>query len=190
MNKKSIANISHLETETFISCKFLREGIQRTLSKSIYFLYTMLKLMCVDPSLGRLDYDSLSDQALMETLVEGMNRTDKRSLQDGKGNFKDISAWRFIKCTDDRVTQIYAFQKTYAKRQFPFEFIPSQVSKFSMILCGLYGTLDTSQLPLKLTRFNVPQNALYGSITGFQQNSKISDPVYHHLFCPLTEWTA
>ena len=42
----------------------------------------MLKLMCVDPSLGRLDYDSLSDQALMETLVEGMNRTDKRRLQD------------------------------------------------------------------------------------------------------------
>ena len=53
-----------------------------------------------------------------------------------------------------------------------------------MILCGLYGTLDTSQLPLKLTRFNVPQNALYGSINfkGFPRSLEHIE-LSHNKFC-------
>ena len=37
-----------------------------------------LKLCCIDPALGRLDYDSLSDQALMEMLVDNLHPTQKK----------------------------------------------------------------------------------------------------------------
>ena len=42
----------------------------------------MLKLMCVDPSLVRLDHDSPSDLTRMETIIDGLIEGTKKHFQD------------------------------------------------------------------------------------------------------------
>ena len=55
-------------------------------------------LVSVDPSLGRLDYSLLSDQTLMEMLIESFDDETKKKYQDGQGMYLDICEWPKIKC--------------------------------------------------------------------------------------------
>ena len=50
-----------------------------------------LQILCaIDPSLGRVDYDSLSDQSHMEFLIEATPEDRKRAFQDANGCFLDV----------------------------------------------------------------------------------------------------
>ena len=122
------------------------------------------KLITADPSLGRLDYGSLPDQALMELLIEGMAEKQKKLLQDDQGNFKDACGWYMHKCTDDRVTHIHFYEREMSWKQFPFQFIPPLVESFFVALSLVSGTLDTAVLPPKLQIFDVSQNKLEGPL--------------------------
>ena len=121
-------------------------------------------LLSIDPALGRLDYDSLSDQALMEMLIDGMNKDAKANFQDSSGNFLDVCDWEDFKCAGDRVEKIYFYNKKFAAPQIPFEFIPSHVRKVTIFFCELSGTLDASALPQRLQKFLVALNKLHGTI--------------------------
>ena len=134
-------------------------------------MFTSFSISTIDPFLGRLDYDSLSDQTLIEMLVDGLNAEDKKSVQDENGNFQDISEWILnyngdnFAFTDSRVTKLRIFRKKFSDKQFPFQFIPPLVEFFSVSSCALHGTLDTSVLPRGLiVLFNVGNNQLHGSI--------------------------
>ena len=124
----------------------------------------MLILFSVDPALDRLDYDSLSDQALMEMLITGMKKEPKKIYQDKRGNFKDIADWKFHECKVGHLTFSLFDNKAFGDTQFPFHFIPSHVKTFLLHNCNAHGTLDTSILPRTLVAFEVPRNNLYGSI--------------------------
>ena len=63
-------------------------------------------LLAVDPSLGRLDYESLSDQALMEMLIDALPTEEKAMFKDANGNFQDVCEWTNMDCTDERVTEV------------------------------------------------------------------------------------
>ena len=62
-----------------------------------------------DPALGRLDYDSLSDQACMEMLIDGFSDTGKAlSYQDKNGAYFDVCEWPDVTCdADDSVTAVF-----------------------------------------------------------------------------------
>ena len=121
-------------------------------------------LTFADPHLGRLDYDSLSDQALMETLIGGIKSRSTLAFLDEKNNFKDISEWGCIVCKDDRVTRINLSMSKFTEKQFPFEFIPALVRSFGISNCDAHGTLDTAVLPRHIEFFDVSENKLHGSI--------------------------
>ena len=125
-----------------------------------------------DPHLGRLDYDSLSDQALMEMLIDGIKSRSKEAFLDEKSNFKDVSDWIGIECIDDRVTKINLSASKFTEKQFPFEFIPALVRSFGISNCDAHGTLDTAVLPRHIEFFDVSENKLHGSINfaGFPQS--------------------
>ena len=125
---------------------------------------TALNLSAVDPALGRLDAHSLSDQTLMELLVDGMAENDKSSYQDANGNYTDISTWPLVALQNDRVVQIAFCEKKMVKNQFPFALIPPNVAQLIIEGCSAHGTLDTSVLPRKLDSINVGQNFLHGEI--------------------------
>ena len=139
-------------------------------------------IIAPDPALGRLDYDSLPDQALMEMLIDGMPEEDKKQFQDAKGNFLDVCEWSVVTCTDERVTSVKlsadlrsdvfqtllnraeAHQK-FCEEQFSFQFLPSQVDVFTGDRSNLHGTLDTHDLPRMLRALRIAMNALRGTIS-------------------------
>ena len=121
-------------------------------------------LLTVDPSLGRLDYESLSDQALMEMLIEGLKSEQKAMYKDANGNFHDVCEWRGMSCIDNSVTFVSFNNLDFGSKQFPFDFIPPSAVTFIATLCGSHGTLDTSLLPTSLTTLNVQHNDLEGTI--------------------------
>ena len=137
----------------------------------------MLSLLSADPSLGRFDISSLSDQTLMEMLVDGMQPDTKSQYHDDEGNFKDISAWENIECTEGRVTDITFYAHAHSDAQYPFEYIPRLVELFHVERSNIHGTLDTSVLPSGLTQFSVNSNRLQGEIAfkTFPQNLKHVD---------------
>ena len=77
-----------------------------------------LQLLTIDPALGRLDYESLSDQALMEMLIDGMNAKDKAEYQDENGNCRDVGEWKGIALSNDRVTEVPILFKSSARNSF------------------------------------------------------------------------
>ena len=132
---------------------------------SISFSPNMFVLLfSIDPSLGRLDYESLSDQALMEMLIDGMEEECKKEFQDDSGHFMDVCDWKGIDLQHEEDPSIYIEKKRFSERQFPFQFIPALVTVFVLGDCNAHGTLNPSVLPSDLTIFEVPQNALHGSI--------------------------
>ena len=130
----------------------------------------LIHLPAIDPSLGRLDYYTMSDQSLMEMLVDGMYISKKQRFMDSNGNFRDISEWKYslwnkwLTCENDRVTKIAFQDEKFTVKQFPFEFIPGLVGTFIASRCNLKGTLDTSLLPRALRRLKITHSELTGSI--------------------------
>ena len=130
-------------------------------------------LLCVDPALGRLDYDSLSDQALMEMLIDGMRNRSKKGLKDESGNFLDVSEWDCIEFSDEgRVAKVDLVNFKFTEKQFPFQFIPPQAILFVAFDCNLHGTLDTAVIPENIVQFDISINNLHGPLNfkGFPRN--------------------
>ena len=153
-------------------------------------MHALTNLLAVDPSLGRLDYDSLSDQALMEMLVNGLNTSCKNVFQDTKGNFIDVCDWPSIICdADERVTEIrkfswlcsgtidfdfippnvtkiklnYFFETAYIHGTLSTALLPRQIKAIEIVHMGIRGSFDLRSLPEHLTRIDISMNAFSGS---------------------------
>ena len=135
-----------------------------------FFVRTMflLTLRLMDPCLARLDYASLSDQALMEMFVEPMIEEENGLLTYGRRfstlNMIDVCEWNCIECEDGRVTKVQFLGFNYSKKRVPFEFIPPLVREFDFSESQVHGTLDTSHLPENLEEFNIYTNEMEGSL--------------------------
>ena len=70
-------------------------------------------LFTVDPALGRIYKDTLSDQALMEILIAGMDDCIKSLYQDESGNFTDFQQWNEVYHWGNRVTGIGFMKRLY-----------------------------------------------------------------------------
>ena len=123
-----------------------------------------IALLFIDPALGRLDHALLSDQALMEMLIDGMHRYYIKVYQDDTGNFLDACDWCGIECEDDRVLEISLNYYKFSKTPFPFDFIPPLVTFFEAHASQLTGTLDASNLPQNLQHFHCSTNKLEGTL--------------------------
>ena len=117
-------------------------------------------LLTVDPDLGhvdkgflgdlgRVDYTLMSDQTLMELLVEGFDDRTKKAYQDDHGMYLDVCEWSCVKCnTDERVVEI---EETCAVAgSLQLQYVPPKL-KVLMISSWrksqLTGSVDLSQLP-------------------------------------------
>ena len=66
-----------------------------------FWILKML-LTLIDPSaLGRLDYATMSQQALMETAVSQADDPKIEAFCDKKGNFLDVQDWRGVTCDSE-----------------------------------------------------------------------------------------
>ena len=124
----------------------------------------IFRLFAIDSAVGRCDYESLSDQTLMEILIDGMCVEEKSKLQGEEEFFVEVRYWPGVDCIDTRVTKTIFHFRQFGAEQFPFSFIPPLVEHFEFVGCNLHGTLHTSDLPKGMKKFSVRQNKLHGEI--------------------------
>ena len=125
-----------------------------------------------DESLGRLTYDNLSEQALMEIAVEGLSEETKKQFQDSHGSYLDVSDWNGINMcsnydTEERteiVNEIKFSGETF-EGTLDLSFLPPRLRRFQVPQNdSLQGTLDTSKLPIGLWEFDISKNKFDGSV--------------------------
>mmetsp|Transcript_7099 Transcript_7099/g.10732 ORF Transcript_7099/g.10732 Transcript_7099/m.10732 type:complete len:263 (-) Transcript_7099:53-841(-) len=117
----------------------------------------------VDPSaLGRPDKASLSDQTLMELLVQDV--LEKSEFIGSDGAFKDVSDWdRVTTDENERVTNIQ-FDALSSTGDFHLEWLPLSVLVCNVEGNGWDGTIEWSALPAGLRIFSAFDNKLHGSL--------------------------
>ena len=114
-------------------------------------------LLAIDPSLGRLDFDSLDDQARMEILVEGLDDSSKSTFQDDDEGFYDVCEWIAISCDEvGNVNDLTFENEEPLSGTLNLDFLPPKL--ISVAIChheGITGTIDMTSLPhfLKNCRF-------------------------------------
>ena len=128
-----------------------------------------------DPqALGRLDYDLLPDQTLVEMLFSGIPK-DKQMKhfqnQDAEGYFKDVCEWECVRCDElKNVTEIEKTVTAYVQGTVTIDYMPPQVTKFKLVCDSMYnggkltGTLQTSLLPHKLDHFHITDLSFAGTV--------------------------
>ena len=125
----------------------------------------------MDPALGRLDYDSLSDQTLLEMLFDGVQKNFKEQYRfvDDHGSYKDFCEMYGFTCdTDGRVFSI-ARHSFAALGTVALEFILPMMRVFCIGSTEggykkLRGKLLTDKLPIVLETLNILNQSLDGTV--------------------------
>ena len=143
-----------------------------------------------DPNLGRLDYSLLSDQALMEMLIDRFDDESKEEMQDVNGMYLDVCEWECVKCDGDRrvieididssdvsgslelfyvppkVNEIYVRSMFNSKLTGSVDLtrLPVGVNVLAFTDCRLTGKIDLTQLPNEMQFLDLQNNQLTGNI--------------------------
>eukprot|EP00009_Paramoeba_aestuarina_P002483 CAMPEP_0201509468 /NCGR_PEP_ID=MMETSP0161_2-20130828/2514_1 /ASSEMBLY_ACC=CAM_ASM_000251 /TAXON_ID=180227 /ORGANISM="Neoparamoeba aestuarina, Strain SoJaBio B1-5/56/2" /LENGTH=376 /DNA_ID=CAMNT_0047904421 /DNA_START=33 /DNA_END=1163 /DNA_ORIENTATION=- len=124
-----------------------------------------------DPSaLGRLNYESMSQQALMEMVISKMSDENRRQFQDCNSNFLDVSEWEMVEMGDDGKSVVKIEWENEDPDQIELEeqgtisleWLPDTVTEFCISNRKFKGTLDCGKLPKSLEIFSVGENRLTG----------------------------
>ena len=126
----------------------------------------LIPILTIDSSgTGRFNRDDLSDQAMMELLIDGLPESQKELFQDDAGEFKDISEWPIVEIEDDEVAEVEIREDDGEySGTLPFKFIPTSARRVWVSETSLTGTLDTSCLSPNLLDFQLCENEFHGSI--------------------------
>ena len=123
--------------------------------------------LSVDPSLGRIDYSLMSDQALMEMLIEGFDDESKKTYQDSHGMYLDVCEWSGISCDDDeRVVEI-TLDSGSITGSLELCYVPPKVNDLSIRSWGkseLTGSVNLARLPDGMEYVSLCNNRLAGKI--------------------------
>ena len=143
-------------------------------------MHLNLVVTAIDSALGRLDYDSLSDQALMELLIDGIGDEDKEYFRDSNCDFLDIEEWDGLEFNSDgkveKIEMSFAVEASLA-----FDFVPKSVKKIDFFDCLLTGSVETSLLPDGLEHFKVSETR---SLSGTFDFAKLPS---HLVTCDICE---
>mmetsp|Transcript_24555 Transcript_24555/g.38293 ORF Transcript_24555/g.38293 Transcript_24555/m.38293 type:complete len:277 (-) Transcript_24555:109-939(-) len=116
-----------------------------------------------DPSaLGRLNYESMSQQALMEMLIDGI--TNREEICGSKDAPEDISYWRRLVTDSDNNVKWIIFSFRKLSGSVNLQWLPSTVEKVYLNENTLYGSLDLTCLPNGLVLFNALINEFCGEV--------------------------
>ena len=126
-------------------------------------MFKSILYLAVDTQLGRVDRSSLSDQILIEMLVQGFTGIAKGRYQDKFGVFIDVCEWCGVDCdAENRVTAVYDIEFTAG--EISLSHIPPKVESFEMYSKNLTGTLEAGDLPQCLETFDISGNAFDGTV--------------------------
>ena len=121
---------------------------------------------CAYLSLGRVAYSLLSDQALMEMLLEGFDERTRNKFQDNNGMYLDVCEGGCIKCDqDERVVEI-DIVSIHSSGSVNFFYVPPKVNVLKVTplyaRSKLTGSVDLARLPEGMEVLDVKRNQLTG----------------------------
>ena len=141
-------------------------------------MYDFQLFLTADPSLGRVDCSSMSDQTLMELLIDGFDDETKKLYQDCKGMYLDVCKWSSVKCdANGRVVKI-GIHSSNVSGSLALCYIPPKVKVLMRTTWNrrkLTGSVDLTQLPDAMEHLNLCNNELSGEI----DLTHLSDRMYY-----------
>ena len=124
---------------------------------------TFVFLQAVDPSLGRFDRNALTDQMLMELLIEPFDGPSKQRFLDSAGHIADACVWLGVFCSDaGDVESVFISEKVAPS--INLQFLPSKLLCFSIRGHALDGSLDVHDLPATLMDYDIADNKICGEL--------------------------
>ena len=116
-----------------------------------------------DPSLGRVDRSTLSDQMMLELLVQHFTEDSKRFLKSDDDAFLPVCTWACVNC--DASERAISFDlKQRVAGSLVLAYIPLQMQVVNVRGYNLEGTLDTENFPDSLQVLSLTANKMSGSV--------------------------
>ena len=126
-------------------------------------MFSRILLHSIDANLGRVNFNSLSDQTLMEMLFEGFHKESNRIYQDRNRMYIDVCEWPCVKCdSDNNVFEISKRGKISGSLQLCY--IPPKVKLLRILCRKLTGSVDLTRLPKDMESLLIHNNQFSGSI--------------------------
>mmetsp|Transcript_18166 Transcript_18166/g.28457 ORF Transcript_18166/g.28457 Transcript_18166/m.28457 type:complete len:222 (-) Transcript_18166:8-673(-) len=124
-------------------------------------------LFSVDPSLGKVDKESLPQQVQMELLIAKIKKTG--SIGTSANNHADISLWHGVNFSESGEVIEVNWPWGDLEGSIALEWIPSTVRKFQasgdiFTGQGLTGSINLTSLPPFMTHLNLTENDFSGEI--------------------------
>ena len=125
-------------------------------------MYFLPALNTIDPSLGRLDYTMLSDQACFEIFIGDCTPLQKFTLgvtssEDDPDAYVDVCEWKGAECDAEgnvlKIRVYYLYLGNMDLYKFNFRFLPRKLSDFDFFELHCNTDLSTADLPQELRRF-------------------------------------
>ena len=124
--------------------------------------------LSVDPSLGRVDFSSMSDQTLMEIIMEGFNDRTKKEYLDIDGMYLDVCAWRCIECNDEQRVIKINIHTPVVSGSLEICYVPLKVRVLSIrplwVNGNLKGSVDLDHLSEAMEELSLGRNQLTGKV--------------------------
>ena len=116
--------------------------------------------------LSRLEYSLLSQQVLLEMLVEKLHGS--LTFQDGKGNYLPIDEWDGVEVNKSGEVEVIDWCACAGAHfegggSLRFEFLPPTLTRFYVAHNEIEGTIDLTCLPQSLVELSVSRNKLTGT---------------------------
>ena len=131
-------------------------------------MFSFELLLGADASLGRVDYSLLSDQTLMEMLIEDLDDEAKKRYQDNEGMYLDVCKWSCVTCDDDRRVIEIGADSSVISGSIHLYFVPPKlkVLKIKPPWTGgkLTGSVDLAHLPRGVRAIDLRNNELTGEV--------------------------
>eukprot|EP00009_Paramoeba_aestuarina_P007905 CAMPEP_0201520642 /NCGR_PEP_ID=MMETSP0161_2-20130828/12012_1 /ASSEMBLY_ACC=CAM_ASM_000251 /TAXON_ID=180227 /ORGANISM="Neoparamoeba aestuarina, Strain SoJaBio B1-5/56/2" /LENGTH=259 /DNA_ID=CAMNT_0047919093 /DNA_START=33 /DNA_END=812 /DNA_ORIENTATION=+ len=112
--------------------------------------------------LDRVDYTSLSQQALMEMFIENVY-TDENFVDDAE-NYTEIDEWDGLEFNDDGEVTAIDFFQVIGPGILDFEAIPSTVTYVSLVVCESECEVPWDKFSDGLEYFILFESAFHGTI--------------------------
>ena len=123
--------------------------------------------LSMDPSLGRVDCSLMSDQTLMEMLLEGLDEETKKEYQDSEGMYLDVCTWPCVTCDDNERVIGIRITRFYLNGLLELCYVPPKVKVLEIVVfdsSGLTGSIDLARLPDGVEELDLRSHKLTGEI--------------------------
>ncbi|KNH03754.1 hypothetical protein XU18_4830 [Perkinsela sp. CCAP 1560/4] len=120
---------------------------------------------CADDGIGKVDRSTLSQQALMELFILGLENVE--DICGSRDEPSAVCTWEGVRCNSDG--EVEAFQWKFKRKAgtgtIGLKFLPSSMKDLNMSANAISGTMELADLPENVKKLSLAGNALSANPT-------------------------